>query len=271
MANIDALERLHALLRPRAYLQLGLRRPEYVDLARCGAVLVAPDPQLPRDALAGKPWLKLYAMESDAFFARERADEVCEQEPLDLAVIDGVRSLAHLTRDLRHIEQWSNERTCAVVFAGGDSNAVLSQYVTLAKEHRPGLRVHLVASDADAFLVAWAFDPDAEADEIVERAAALEPRSRRLSPRTVPLERALPPFALEPVPIAAWLDPGDWEAVAGGEILRPGQGGWTMAPAPGLRAAIAQRVPRRAPRRRQRHDGPPAPLPQLRTRRRAPS
>jgi hypothetical protein len=229
--QIDDLRRLHGLLRPRAYLQIGSRRGEPLSLARCGTVLVAPEPQLPPHTLDGKPWLKLYAAESDSFFAQER-DDIFEQEPLDLVVIDGARSLPQLARDLRHIERWSNERTCAAVFADSEEY-ILSQFVHLARQRRSDLRVHLVGGDPDAFLLVWGFDASRPAEDGLVAAADVPPlpSGRRLSARTVPLDRALPPFAFAPNPVAARVAPRGWQASPHDEtLLRPGSVGGEQPP-----------------------------------------
>jgi hypothetical protein len=46
MLDLEVLERLHALLRPRSYLQFGLKRPELMALAKCGAIGVASTPRV---------------------------------------------------------------------------------------------------------------------------------------------------------------------------------------------------------------------------------
>src|SRR5687768_16746815 len=118
MQDVDLLDRLHTLLKPRTYLQLGSRQPERLARAVCGTVLVDPDPVFPLDVFRDKPWFKFYAVESDAFFAAERPDKVLAGERVDLAVIDGVVSFEQLVRDLGHIERWSHAHTYVAVFAG---------------------------------------------------------------------------------------------------------------------------------------------------------
>jgi hypothetical protein len=49
MGERDRLDRLHDLLRPRTYLQLGSRRPDLVARARRDTVLIAAELLVPAD------------------------------------------------------------------------------------------------------------------------------------------------------------------------------------------------------------------------------
>jgi hypothetical protein len=227
LRDVEVLKRLHELLKPRAYLQLGSRWPERIEQATCATVLIDLEPQLPPDVLAGKPWLKLYAMARDAFFADEDAARLFDGQRIDLAVIDGVPSLAQLARDLRQIERWSHERTVAAVFSDGGECELLSRYIVLARQHRPDLRVQRVASDPDPFLLVSEFDADRDVTSTITLEAAAAngsvPGGLVSVEPAVALEAALPRHLLEPAPVVCRFDAGSWEVWTSlEEVVRPG-------------------------------------------------
>jgi hypothetical protein len=232
MGESDRLDRLHDLLRPRTYLQLGSRRPDHVARAQCGTVLVAADPVLPLDTLARKPWFKLFATEPETFFATERPDVVFDGQALDLALIDGADSLSRLTSDLGQIEHWSHDRTCAVVLAADAGGGLLSAYARLTRRQRPDLTINLIANGAEPFLLVTGFDPArAGGDGTTAATADMPPNGDALEVDTVALDAALPDFAFEPVAASWQIDPGDWEIWASpGEALRPAASGAERAP-----------------------------------------
>jgi hypothetical protein len=226
LRDVEILERLHVLLKPRAYLQLGSRQPARIEQAACATVLVDPDPILPPDVLAGKPWLKFYAMTRDAFFADEDPARLLDAQRIDLAVIDGAQSLGQLARDLGQIERWSHERTVAAVFSDGGERELLSRYIVLARQHRPDLRVQWVASDpAPCLLVSgFAADRDVRSSITLEAAAAngsIPGDLLQIEP-PVALEAALPRHLLESAPVACRFHAGSWEAwTCFEDVVRP--------------------------------------------------
>jgi hypothetical protein len=237
MADSELLRRLHATLRPRTYLQLGSRQPEHIAQASCGTVVVDPNPKLPLNVVLTRPWLKLYAIERETFFADERCDDVLDNERIDLALIEQVDSLDQLARDLRHIEAWSHERTCAVVLGNGAASAdpeadLFRQFAVLARQRRPSLDVRLVAAEPHPLLLVSGFDPAHPGDDIREaqpRKETWKDTPARIDP--VPLEKALPAFALKPVPVDITFDPGDWEAWTSlGGVVRPRASGGGRLP-----------------------------------------
>src|SRR5215208_1220225 len=115
MRYVELLQQLHERLQPRAYLQLGLSRPELMTNARCGVVGLDTAPRVEAGAHVGKPWLKIYAMDRDAFFATEQPEHLLEGEPLDLVVIEGDRTLPEIARDISYVTQWAHPGTYAVI------------------------------------------------------------------------------------------------------------------------------------------------------------
>src|SRR5688500_19173604 len=72
---LKLLRRLHALQRPRAYLEIGTATGRTLAIARCASIAIDPGFRLDRDVLYGTPRCKparhLFETTSDAFFAAQ--------------------------------------------------------------------------------------------------------------------------------------------------------------------------------------------------------
>ena len=66
---LKLLRRLHALRRPKTYLEIGTAAGKTLALARCASIAIDPRFRLARDVKQGKPTCHLFEMTSDAFFA----------------------------------------------------------------------------------------------------------------------------------------------------------------------------------------------------------
>ncbi|HET6160984.1 MAG TPA: class I SAM-dependent methyltransferase [Dongiaceae bacterium] len=100
---VKVLAQLHALKRPRNYLEIGTATGKTLALARCASVAIDPRFQLARDVRSGKPACHLFEMTSDAFFAAENPSNLFGG-PIDLAFIDGLHWFEFALRDFMNIE-----------------------------------------------------------------------------------------------------------------------------------------------------------------------
>jgi tetratricopeptide (TPR) repeat protein len=104
---LDALDALQTLVRPRAYLEIGVEFGHSLKLARCPAIGVDPEPRVPPEIFRRDPPPMLYRMTSDAFFAAHRREDLLGDGRLDLAFIDGLHLFEQVLRDFANVEAWS--------------------------------------------------------------------------------------------------------------------------------------------------------------------
>src|SRR3954454_16373450 len=97
MRYLEFLERLHAVLEPTTYLEIGVRHGDSLALARCPAVGVDPGYNL-RVELG--PQATLYGETSDEYFRRRDA-----LAPIGLAFIDGMHLVEYALSDFIGVEK----------------------------------------------------------------------------------------------------------------------------------------------------------------------
>ncbi len=104
------LGQVHAALRPRGYLEIGVRHGRSLSLAGCPSVAVDPWPEL--EAPAG-PEVSLFAETSDWFFELHAKEALAG--PVDLAFIDGAHRFENVLRDFMNVERYSHPATLVVI------------------------------------------------------------------------------------------------------------------------------------------------------------
>jgi hypothetical protein len=261
MDYLELLVRLHAVLRPRVYLEIGGDFGAALAVSRTRSIAVDPPPQIGPDPFAGKPWLKLYQEPSDEFFRSHTAADVLEGEPLDLAFIDGLHQFAQVVRDLEHVERWSHPRTLALIHdvlpqdawqptraahAGAWTGDVW-RVVPFLEQHRPDLRCWLVDAAPTGVLVIAGLDPTRSG--MADVAAAIDhdyppdgPEYERLVAAWLAAARPISPEALQhelalaPRAVAHCVERGGWRGAGG--AWEPGG----AAAAGGYRLELAERI-----------------------------
>jgi hypothetical protein len=101
---LKLLRRLHALKRPRSYLEIGTAAGKTLALARCASVAIDPRFRLAHEVRSGKPACHLFEMTSDAFFAAHSPTALFGG-PVDLAFIDGLHHFEFALRDFMNVER----------------------------------------------------------------------------------------------------------------------------------------------------------------------
>jgi protein O-GlcNAc transferase len=104
----QVLERLHGVLLPKTYVEIGVETGATLALARCASIGVDPrfqfgDIELVR-RMAAKPRLLLYQMPSDEFFAGHHPAQLLGA-PIELAFLDGMHRCEYLLRDFLNLER----------------------------------------------------------------------------------------------------------------------------------------------------------------------
>jgi hypothetical protein len=104
MHYLEFLRRLHDLLEPAAYLEIGLRNGDSLALSRCRSVGIDPAYSLTAE-LDGD--YTVFRTTSDDFFARHDPLRATRGLPFDLAFIDGLHLFEYSLRDFIHAERYS--------------------------------------------------------------------------------------------------------------------------------------------------------------------
>jgi hypothetical protein len=185
----DVLRRLHELLRPRTYLEIGVETGATLALAQHAERAIGIDPNLSklRRALL-PPAARVFEETSDAFFARSTREGTFGDRVLDLAFIDGMHWFEYVLRDFVNVEAWSGPDSVVVLhdclpffpltasrerrtkFWVGD----VWKVVPILREYRPDLRVKIIATAPSGLCVVRGLDPSSrvlsdQLDAIIER------------------------------------------------------------------------------------------------------
>ena len=146
----DILKKIHALLEPANYLEIGVQSGKSLALASCPAIGVDPMPLI-KTPLG--PRAQLVRATSDEFF-ESRAGQMIPA-PLELVFIDGMHLFEYALRDFINTEKFAEPHTVVVIddiFPGHPAQAerdrrtrawtgdVWKVLVTL-QQHRPDLKL----------------------------------------------------------------------------------------------------------------------------------
>ncbi len=114
MFYLDFLSRLHELLRPRTYLEIGVARGASLSVSRCRSIGIDPAFAVDHELLAP---VSLVRATSEEFFDRlERAGAgPFGATPVDLAFIDGLHHFEAALDDFINVERHSS-RSAVIVF-----------------------------------------------------------------------------------------------------------------------------------------------------------
>jgi hypothetical protein len=108
------LRRLHELLTPETYLEIGIRKGDSLALATTATVAIGIDPK----PMLSKPTAsnaKIFAFTSDEFFATHDVRAELGGADLDMAFIDGMHLFEYVLRDFANLERWSTPDTVVVL------------------------------------------------------------------------------------------------------------------------------------------------------------
>jgi len=170
----DVLRRLHELVGPRTYLEIGVETGATLAFAKTSERVLGIDPDLSklrRELLP--PSARVFHETSDAFFARQTRAELLGAHHVDLAFIDGMHLFEFALRDFVNVEAWSTPRSVIVLhdclpllpvtasrerrtkFWVGD----VWKVVAILRRYRPELRIKIVATAPSGLCVVRGLDP----------------------------------------------------------------------------------------------------------------
>jgi hypothetical protein len=169
----DVLAGLHALLRPRRYLEIGVETGATLCLATGTERAIGVDPEdFPLDHPL-PPNARVVHLTSDEFFAAHTRQELFGPEPVDLAFIDGMHLFEFALRDFINVESWcapgativlhdclpilavAAERERRTRFWVGDTWKAI---IALAR-FRPDLRIRTILTPPSGLVVIRRLDP----------------------------------------------------------------------------------------------------------------
>jgi len=110
----DLLGRIHSFLKPRTYVEIGIRQGHSLRLAKTAAAAVGidPAPALEREPRRGT---RVFSMTSDEFFARHNLWEELGHRAVDLAFVDGMHLFEFALRDFANLEKFCDRDSTILV------------------------------------------------------------------------------------------------------------------------------------------------------------
>jgi len=140
------LKRLHGVIRPQCYLEIGVDEGKTLALARCRAIGV--DPSLKRlkqkrhiftaerfGLWSYQPEIHLFEMTSDQFFHTQELNRLFDKK-IDLAFLDGMHLFEFLLRDTINTERFTGRDSVIALHDCYPVNVEMSE-----REHQPDKRV----------------------------------------------------------------------------------------------------------------------------------
>jgi len=108
------LKRIHAFLKPRTYVEIGLRQGHSLRLAKTASASVGidPAPTLEREPRHGT---RVFPMTSDEFFARHNLSAELGHQTVDLAFVDGMHLFEFALRDFVNLERFCDRDSTILV------------------------------------------------------------------------------------------------------------------------------------------------------------
>lgn len=222
MTRHELLARLHELLTPRTYLEVGVRNGDSLTLSRADHS-IGIDPQF-------MIWAELHGhvdlarMKSDDFFDDEERTGVLAGNPVDLTFIDGMHLSEFSLRDFINIEKYMSPTGIAVFDDMLPRNALeaarnrktqswagdVYKVTQILLEHRPDLVVIPINTAPTGTIIVIGVDPHSTV--LAERFESFRPVLEASDPQHVPDAVQTRSTAVDP---RVLLDSADWS-----ELLR---------------------------------------------------
>jgi hypothetical protein len=108
------LKRVHEIVNPTTYFEIGTLNGETLKLASCASISVDPHYQIASDVLGKKPAMHFYQVGSDEFFATQNPKSIFGRE-VDLAFLDGMHLFEFLLRDFTNIEKYCKRDSIVIL------------------------------------------------------------------------------------------------------------------------------------------------------------
>jgi len=115
---MQILERLHEVLDPASYFEIGTDAGRSLALSQCPSIAIDPDfdfvdPEVLRTIIT-KPAVSFFNMTSDAFFAAYDPSAILGR-PIDMAFLDGMHRCEFLLRDFINVERHCKRNSVVIL------------------------------------------------------------------------------------------------------------------------------------------------------------
>lgn len=221
MYYLDFLEGMHERLRPRTYLEIGVRRGHSLALARCRSIGI--DPVLQVDQPISRR-ARLIEATSDAYFARLGDAKPFGRRPIDFAFVDGMHLCEFALRDFAYIERLTRPGSVVAfddIFPRNGDEAARTRHteawtgdvfraMLALEEHRKDLRFLRVNTEPTGMLLVYGFRRSSHFT--AARAEELAAEFMRPDPQVVPQSILNRESAVEP---EVALSDGIWSQLRG--------------------------------------------------------
>jgi hypothetical protein len=169
---LKLLERIHAHLRPRTYVEIGIFSGLSFRLTGEPTLAIGVDPE-PRLASPPSPRHRIFRQASDAFFAEHDVAALFDGLPVELALIDGMHHFEFALRDFVNLERCSAPHGTILVHDCYPIDAVSSareratgfwsgdvwRLILALRRWRPELAIHTVAVPPTGLAIVRNLDP----------------------------------------------------------------------------------------------------------------
>jgi hypothetical protein len=189
---LEVLSGIHARVRPRTYLEIGVETGQSIVLALPGTRAIGVDPEA-RISVPLAPGTRIFTETSDDFFARHDVRAELGGLPVDLAFIDGMHWFEFALRDFMNVEKLATTQSTILIhdcfplnrltadrerqssFWSGD----IWRLVLALRKHRPDLSVNVIGTAPTGLCTVRRLDPssrvlDDRYDAIVREFLALD-------------------------------------------------------------------------------------------------
>lgn len=232
----DVITRFHALLTPKAYVEIGVATGATLALARppCMAVGIDPKPSL-QGGIATS--VKLFPLESDTYFASRDLRTDLEAPSFDLAFIDGLHVFQQVLRDFINVERFAAPHSVVLIH-----DCIPIDPFTATPERRSSFWTGDVWK-VMAALLKWR--PDLDVQSVATPPSGLgvvcrlDPKNRVLADNfdaiVAEFKDATPPVAPKDLRRLLAMVDNDWSRIAArvGRVTGTGVGGGTVVPSAG--------------------------------------
>jgi len=168
----DVLARIHSFLKPRTYVEIGLRNGVSFALAKTVAASVGIDPA-PDVKSALRPGARIFQMTSDDFFAQHNLAEELGRSTVDMAFIDGMHLFEFALRDFANLEKFCSPASTILVHDAYPLDRVTAarerttqiwsgdvwKLILCLKKYRPELRISTVDVPPTGLAIIRGLDP----------------------------------------------------------------------------------------------------------------
>lgn len=168
----DYLKKIHLLLRPKTYVEIGIRKGESFFLASTDTLSLGidPEPQINQNVPEN---YKIYPMTSDEFFQTHDLNRELDYNRLDLAFIDGMHLFEYVLSDFINIEKYASASSIILIHDCLPLDAITSQrkretnvwtgdvwkVIFCLLQYRPELKISILGAKPSGLALVSNLDP----------------------------------------------------------------------------------------------------------------